>query len=298
MRCWLSLAVAVYKGEGQGEMSTEFQDDIDLVALRTLSESEEALLRAQAALDPTFAVDLRAAEELVSRFAYATPVVPAPPELRAAVMARVRLAPAPTTAPPLPSTPLATASPRAALLSPADGRPPRRLPLRRLLVLAAATVMPLAALVFWNTTLQRQVHDLRQQTDHINRQMDGMERRQEGLLLFASPATVKGSFSRLADAPAALGGMSWMPERGRCDVWFEGLPKPADGSAYRLWIVVDKGAIVVPAETLSVDANGGAYVILDASRWRGQDYDVQLRQEQRANDPEAPVLMTASVRRP
>ncbi|MBI2760764.1 MAG: anti-sigma factor [Chloroflexi bacterium] len=250
------------------------RDDLDLSVLGTLSPAEEHQVRAHAATCDRCRADLTVAEHTASSLALSVPVTRAPAALRAAVISEIISAPV-TTMP---------------------GRPARRFRARGLAAryggLAAALVLvPLSGLLVWAVLLQRQVNDLRESADEI-------QRRSDGLVLFAVPSAIKADFQPGPAAGGAIGAATWSPERGACFLLFDKLPRPEPGSVYRMWYIVDNGQRVVDAGELVVDEAGRADMTIDTSRWRGVTYDMVLRLEQRPHDPDAPAVLTASLRRP
>ncbi len=247
----------------------EVAEDLDLLALGTLDPAEAERVRAHAAVCARCSADLQAAEEALARLALAAPPVRAPRTLRAAVMAAVRHGPPAERAPrPLPIW---------------------RRPAWRWVALAAALLLALIGTLTWVARLQGQVNELRQEAA-------AMRRRADGLLLFAVPSSIRADFRPIADQ-AAAGAVSWNPDRGVCYVVFERLPRPEPGTAYRLWYVAD-GVRRVDAGTVTPDETGWADLEIDASRWRGQSYELVLRLERTPHDPEAPAVLVASMQRP
>jgi len=133
------------------------------------------------------------------------------------------------------------------------------------------------------------VNDLRQDTEQV-------QRRNDGLVLFAVPSSIKADFRPGPLARGAGGAATWNPDRNTCFVLFDRLARPDAGTAYRLWYVVD-GDRVVDAGEITVDDSGRADATIDTSRWRGQHYDMMLRLEGRPHDPDAPTVLLARMSR-
>jgi anti-sigma factor RsiW len=273
----------------------DIRDDIDLCALGTLPPDEAERVRAHAATCADCQAELLAAEDAVARLALAVPRVPAPAALREAVFAAVR-GPAgvahrrrrwPWRIRSRPAQAVARGAPAPGLgLLHLLGR---RVSARFGAVAAAVVLLPLAGLLAWTTVLQRQVNELRDETAQI-------QRRNEGLLLLASPSTARADFRPVGDARGATGSATWNPDRRVCFVFFDHLPEPEAGAAYRLWYSVD-GRITVDGGRVVRDDNGRAEVIIDASNWRGQTYELILKLERTPHDPGAvPILMARLVR--
>lgn len=248
---------------------TEVADDLDLLALGTLGPAEAERVRAHTAVCARCRAELRAAEEAVARLALAAPPARAPDTLRAAVMAGARRVP-----------PGERSRPRLSLW---------RRPLTRWSTAAAVLAIALGGTLTWVARLQGQVNELRQEAAAMRRQADG-------LLLFVVPSSIRADFQPVAGRVAA-GAVTWNPDRGVCYVVFERLPRPEPGSAYRLWYVVD-GVRRVDAGQVAPDETGRADLVIDASRWRGQSYELVLRLERTPHDPEAPAVLVASMQRP
>jgi hypothetical protein len=248
---------------------TEVADDLDLLALGTLSPAEAERVRAHIAACARCRAELQAAEEVVARLALAVPPVRAPDTLRTAVMAAAHHAP-----------PVERSRPRLS---------PWRRPLMRWSAAAAAVALALGGTLTWVARLQGQVNELRQEAAAMRRQADG-------LLLFVVPSSIRADFQPVAGQTAA-GAVTWNPVRGVCYVVFERLPRPEPGSAYRLWYVADGVRRVDAGEVVPDDA-GRADLVIDASRWRGQSYELVLRLERTPHDPEAPAVLTAAMQRP
>jgi anti-sigma factor (TIGR02949 family) len=254
----------------------QVQDDLDLLALGTLDPSEAERLRVHVAACARCRAGLDAAEELVARLALAVPPVQAPETLRAAVLGAVHRDRSVESARP---GPLRKSVPR--LSGPG-----------RLAVpwgVAAAVVIALGSAIAWIARLQEQVQELQQETAT-------MRRRTDGLLLFAVPSSIRADFQPATEL-RATGAVTWNPDRGVCYVVFERLPRPEPGTAYRLWYVAD-GVRRVDAGEVVPDEAGRADLVIDASRWRGQSYELVLRRERAPHDPEAPAILIASLRRP
>lgn len=258
----------------------DIRDDLDLCALGTLEPRESLSLRAHAATCQPCRAALHEAEDTAAALGRAVPRVRAPAALREWIMAAVR---ADSTAPaPAP-----------------ESRDRRRAWAQRLTVrhgavaavAAVALLVPVAGLVAWASRLQNQVNDLRQNTVQ-------MQRRDDGLLLFSVPSSIKADFQPSANARGATGAVTWNPSRNVCFVVFEKLPKPEPGTVYRLWYLVDNGRRVVDAGTLTPDEQGRFDLIMDVSNWRAQEYEMVLRLETQPRDPSAPALLTAKLRRP
>jgi hypothetical protein len=250
------------------------QDDLDLCALGTLSSDEEQRVRTHASTCDRCRADLAAAEHTASSLALTVPITRAPAGLRAAIIAEIN------------ATPVAVM----------PSRPPRRSRTRGLAAryggLAAALVLvPLTGLLVWAALLQQQVNDLRESADEI-------QRRSEGLVLFAVPSAIKADFQPGPAAGGAIGAATWSPERGACFLLFDKLPRPEPGTSYRMWYIVDDGQRVVDAGELAVDEAGRADMTINTGRWRGVTYDMVLKLEHRPHDPDAPAVLTASLRRP
>lgn len=246
----------------------QVQDDLDLLALGTLDPSEAERLRVHVAVCARCRAGLDAAEELVARLALAVPPVQAPETLRAAVLGAVHRGRS------------------------VESARPGRSAWRRLAVpwgVAAAVVIALGSAIAWMARLQEQVHELQQETATMRRMADG-------LLLFAVPSSIRADFQPAAEL-RATGAVTWNPDRGVCYVVFERLPRPEPGTAYRLWYVAD-GVRRVDAGEVVPDEAGRADLVIDASRWRGQSYELVLRRERTPHDPEAPAVLIASLRRP
>jgi hypothetical protein len=167
----------------------------------------------------------------------------------------------------------------------------RRWSLRYGAIAAALVVIPLGGLLTWAAMLQSQVNNLRQDTAQI-------QRRNDGLVLMSVPSSVKADFLPVGDAGGATGAATWNPGRNVCFVLFDRLPQPEPGAVYRLWYIVDGGRRVIDAGTLTPDEHGKVNLIMDVSAWRGLDYEMVLRLEHRPQDPTAPALLTARLRRP
>lgn len=247
----------------------EVAEDLDLLALGTLDAAEAERVRAHLAVCPRCRAALRAAEEDVARLALTAPVVRAPETLRSAVMAAARRTA--TVGRPRPALPL------------------WRRPMARWGAVAAATVVALAGTLTWVARLQGQVNELRQEAAALRRRADGV-------LLFAVPSSIRADFRPVADQ-AAAGAVTWNPDRGVCYAVFERLPRPEPGSAYRLWYIAD-GVRRVDAGEVVPDETGRADLVIDASRWRGQSYELVLRLERTPHDPEAPAVLVAAMQRP
>lgn len=255
----------------------DIRGDIDLCALGTLPTAEAQRVRTHAAMCESCRAELLAAEDSAAQLALTAPRVHAPAALREAVFAAVQEE------------------------APQDGRRRRVVAARRILARsrrltarygAAAVALvaaPLAALVVWTALLQRQVNDLRHDTAE-------MQRRNDDIVLIASPS-VKADFAAVGDTPTAAGSATWNPELRVCFVFFDNLPRPEPGTTYRLWYVTESGRRVDAGEVL-VDEGGRAEVILDATRWRAQQYEMTLRLEHRPHDPNAPAVLAARLRRP
>lgn len=257
----------------------DYRDDIDLCALGTLLPDEAERVRTHASTCESCRLELLAAENAAARLALAAPRVRAPSALRTAVLDAIRQEePAPA------DRPAATARTRRAAAV-------RGLVAHRYRFAAAlAVLVPVAGLALWVATLQREVNGLREDTVEI-------QRRNDGLLLLAVPSSAKADFRQVGNARGATGAVTWSPERQVCYAIFDNLPEPEAGATYRLWYVVD-GERVIDAGEIAPDDHGKAIAIIDASRWRGQDYDLTLKQERRPHDPEAPALLIARLRRP
>jgi hypothetical protein len=260
----------------------DIREDIDLCALGTLEPGESERVRAHAARCDACRAALLAAEQAAAALALTVPRVRAPAAVRRSVMEAVRAEhdATPQTEP--------SVVPQAI---PARTSHLRRLSIRYGALAAVLVVVPLAGLLVWAALLQHQVNDLRHDTEQ-------MQRRNDGLLLFAVPSSVKADFRPVGNAKGATGAATWNPGRNVCFVLFDHLPQPEPGTAYRLWYLVDGGRRVVDAGDLTPDANGKAEIILDASQWRGQDYEMVLKLEQRPHDVAAPTLMVARLSRP
>jgi hypothetical protein len=258
----------------------DIREDLDLSALGTLEPQEELRLRSHAATCDTCRAALQGAEHVAAALGRAVPRVPAPASMRERVMAAVR-------------------ADRAASAPNRGGLGTRSTWVRRLqgrygavaAAAAVAIILPVGGLVAWASMLQRQVNTLRQDTAQ-------MQRRDDGLLLFSVPSSVKADFQPSADARGATGAVTWNPNRNVCFVVFDKLPKAEHGTTYRLWYVVDNGRRVVDAGTLTPDDHGRFDLIMDVSNWRAQEYDMVLRLESQPRDPAAPVVLTAKLRRP
>jgi hypothetical protein len=257
----------------------DIREDLDLCALGTLEPLEGLRLRSHAAMCVECGAALREAENAAAALARSVPVIPAPASLRERVMAGVREG----------------SEGGSGSRGPAARVPwARRLRGRYGAVAAAAAVaivVPVGGLIAWASMLQYQVNTLRQDTEQ-------MQRRDDGLLLFSVPSSVKADFQPSADARGATGAVTWNPNRNVCFVLFDKLPKPEPGTTYRLWYVVDGGRRVVDAGTLTPDEHGRFDLIMDVSNWRAQEYDMVLRLESQPRDPAAPVVLTAKLRRP
>lgn len=246
----------------------EVAEDLDLLALGTLDAEEAERVRAHTAVCARCRATLRAAEEAVARLALAAPPIRAPETLRATVMAAAR-----STSP--------VERPRPSL-------PVWRQPVTRWGAVAAAVVLALGGTLAWTAQLQGQVNELRQEAA-------AMRRRADGLLLFAVPSSIRADFHPVTGQVGA-GAVTWNPDRGVCYVVFERLPRPEPGTAYRLWYIAD-GVRRVDAGEVAPDETGRADLVIDASRWRGQSYELVLRLERTPHDPEAPAVLSASMQR-
>ena len=256
----------------------DIREDIDLYALGTLSPVEAERVRTHAATCDACRAELLAAEAVAAQLALAAPRVAAPAGLRRAVFDAIH-----TEQAPVPPKRRPVALRRALTLR-------RRLTARYGAIAAAVALFPLVGLLTWAVLLQRQVNELREDTAQ-------MQRRNDGLLLLAMPSSVKADFQPAGDGIGAVGAATWHPERGLCFVFFDQLPRPEPGTTYRLWYVVD-GRIVINAGAVLPDEHGRAEAIIDASRWRGRDYELILRLERAPRDPEAEPVLTALLRRP
>lgn len=251
----------------------DIRDDIDLCALGTLEPAEEDRVRAHVASCAVCHAALGEAEDVVTALARTAPRRRAPASLRAAVLAAIRAEQ------PVPAAPVALRTRRIG-----------RWPMRYGMVAAALVIVPLGGLLIWAAMLQYQVNNLRHDTDQ-------MQRRNDGLLLLAMPSSIKADFQPVGDARGATGAVTWNPSRNVCFVLFDRLPPPEPGAAYRLWYIVDGGRRVIDAGTITPGEDGKVDLILDASNWRGQEYEMVLRLEHRPQDPTAPALLTARLRR-
>jgi hypothetical protein len=254
----------------------DIRDDIDLCAIGTLSSEDDDRVRAHAAECPECEALLASASNLAATLALTAPLRRAPASMRTATLAAIR---GPVSSAPAPST------------EKQAGR------LRRLVsggwtsgLAAALLLAPVAGLLVWAAILQHQVNDLKQSAAVI-------QRRNDGLVLFAVPSSIKADFQPGAAATDAVGAVTWNPERHACYVLFDRLPKPDPGTDYRLWYVVDGGQRVVDAGELPVDDTGRADATIDTRLWRGQRYDMFLRLEQRPHDGDAPTVMWANLSR-
>ena len=256
----------------------ELREAIDLCAIGALEPAEAERVRQHAATCPVCRIALRAADEAAAAFGATAPRHHAPDSLRSRVLAAARAGSSVAPLRPLPTRPA-----RFARI--------RWLSIRYAAAAAAVGVLALAATLVWTTRLQGQVNELREETAQI-------QRRNDGLVLFAVPSSVKASFQPLSDLKGVTGAATWSPERGVCYVMFSGLPRPEAGTAYRLWYVVDNGRRVIDAGEIVPDEQGRAERVIDASQWRGRDYELVLRLERQPNDATATALLSANLRRP
>lgn len=257
------------------------RDDLDLLALGTLPSNDAMRLRVHAATCDECRHRLLAAEAAVGALALAAPFVPAPPEIKTAVLAELEVTePARATAAPLaPARALARIS-------------RRRFSTRFRLIAAAVVAVPVTGLLAWAAVLQTQVNDLRAENTEI-------QRRSDALVLIAMPSSIKSDLVAAADNRGELGVASWSPERGRCIVVFDKLQKLEQNSAYRLWYTVEiEGQVrVFDAGEVKPDELGRADIEIDASRWRARSYELMLKIEQKPNDAESVTVLTGQLSR-
>jgi hypothetical protein len=256
---------------------TDIREDLDLYALGTLEPAESTRVRAHAATCDACRARLLEAEHTAAALGRAVPRVRAPAWLKVRVLAAVRAE--------------HSRQPAGAQIQTGWRGWPRRAISRYGVAAAALLLLPLGGLVAWAAILQSQVNELRQDTEQI-------QRRNDGALIMAVPSSVKTDFQPGEQARGATGAATWNPTRGVCFVFFEKLPQPEPGTAYRLWYTVDGGRRVIDAGTLTPDAHGRFDLIMDVSNWRGQEYDMVLRLESQPHDPTAPIVLTAKLRRP
>ncbi len=256
----------------------DIRDDIDLCVVGTLPAAEDERVRMHAATCPDCGPLLLSGEAVAARLGQSVPLVPAPASLRASLMTAVHAESRQDSSAPAPSAP-----------PPARSRGRGRVA-RYGAAAAVLVLLPMAGLALWVAQLQRDVNTLRAGSEVI-------QRRSDGLLMLAMPSSLKSDFQSLGDIKGAVGAASWNQERQVCAVVLDNLPPPESGASYRLWYIID-GQRVIDAGAVTLDDGGKAQMMIDASRWRGQEYEMLVTLERQPHDRSAPAVLTARLRRP
>jgi len=255
-------------------MSAQHVDDLlDLEALGALSPEESAFVRAHAADCAPCRASLEAAEGVAARLALAAPLYRAPAGLRERVLAELDAPPAE----PARRTNVVTMAPRqpSAIM---------RFNRRWGAVAASVLIVPLAGLLAWALILQNQVNDLKPQSQQL-------QQTQGNLVVLASG--IRARFTPTQDAGSATGSVVWSPEEGKCSVSVAGLPRQEPVS-YHVFYQGWRG--IEDAGELKPDEAGRASLVFDASRWKGDTYDVWVAAVKPGSD-QATALLQASLRR-
>ncbi|HEU5189129.1 MAG TPA: anti-sigma factor [Methylomirabilota bacterium] len=191
----------------------------------------EGLLRADEAARRA----LRRFEETLVRVAAERPEPP-PPEVKAALLARV------------------AASPRAgngARVVPLHGRPRRSV---WTVVLAGAMAAGVAAIAVGLAVSSRYEHRLETLGQEARTLKAELDRQASVLAILRDPATQMVALSGQTPSPGAHARMLWHEKAGGLLV-AAGLPAPPPGKAYQLWAIVGKSA-PVSAGVFTVDPKG------------------------------------------
>lgn len=180
---------------------------------------------------------LRQFEETLTRMAAEHPEPP-PPEVKAALMARIAAAPR------------APAGDGVRGVSPAA--PPRRSVWT--VVLAGAMAAGIAAIAVGlavSTRYERRLEALNQEAAALKAELD---RQASVLAILRDPATQVVTLNGLAPSPEARARMLWNEKEGGLLV-AAGLPPAPPGKAYQLWAIAGQGA-PVPAGVFTVNPGG------------------------------------------